>query len=183
MSLAASSTAILLLLQEEGHASDKFLGIPLTVWQILNLVLFLAVLIFLVAKPMATAFRNRQLEVERRTQEAEKRRAEVDRLSREIEQRTLRLEREIEQIRKQGLIDGESARAELATRADDEAARVGREAQEEIARRLVEAKAELQRSAAALTAERAVEVLSRAINDEDRRRLLEDGVRHLKQAP
>ena len=52
MSLASSSIAILLLLQEEGHAAGKFLGIPLTVWQLLNLVLFLAVLIFLVAKPM-----------------------------------------------------------------------------------------------------------------------------------
>jgi F-type H+-transporting ATPase subunit b len=178
-----SSTAILLLLQEEGHAPEKFLGIPLTVWQFLNLVLFLAVLVYFVAKPMAAAFRNRQIEVERRTAEAEKRRVEVDRLSREIEERTARLEREIEEIRRQGLTDGERAKAELATRADDEVARASREAQDEIARRLAEAKAELRRSAAALTAERAAEILTREITAEDRRQLIEDGVSRLKQAP
>ena len=182
MSLASSSSAILLLLQEEGHAAGKFLGIPLAVWQLLNLVLFLAVLIFLVAKPMAAAFGKRQREVERRAQEAEKRRAEVDRLSREIEQRTLRLESEIEDIRRQGLTDGESARAELAARADEEAARAGREAQEEISRRLAEAKAELRRTAAEITAQHAFEILKREINDEDRHRILEDGAERLKQA-
>jgi F0F1-type ATP synthase membrane subunit b/b' len=174
VSLASSSTAILLLLQEEGHAAGKFLGIPLTVWQLLNLVLFLAVLIYFVAKPMSAAFRKRQLEVERRAQDAEKRRAEVDRLSGEIEQRTLRLEREIEEIRRQGLTEGESARAELAARAN--------EAQEEIARRLAEAKAELRRAAAELTAQHASEILKREVNDEDRHRILEDGAERLKQA-
>jgi F-type H+-transporting ATPase subunit b len=179
----ALTTALFLLLQEEGHHAEKFLGIPLPVWQLLNLVLFLAVLVYFVAKPMSNAFRNRQLEVEKRTKEAEHRRAEVDRLAREIEERTVRLEREIEEIRRQGISDGESARNELVARADAEVARANREAQEEIARRLAEAKVELRRSAAALTAERAAEILKREINAEDRRRLIEDGVSRLKQAP
>jgi F-type H+-transporting ATPase subunit b len=178
----ALSTAALLGLQEEAHHAEKFLGIPLPLWQLLNLVLFLAVLIYFVAKPMAAAFRNRQLEVEKRTKEAEHRRAEVDRLTREITERTVRLEKEIEEIRKQGIVDGESARAELVARADEEVARAGREAQEEIARRLLEAKAELRRSAAELTAERAAEILQREITADDRRRLIDDGVDRLKQA-
>ena len=182
MSLALS-TAALALLQEEAHHAEKFLGIPMPIWQLLNLVLFLAVLVFFVAKPMAAAFRNRQLEVEKRTQEAEHRRAEVDRLTREIQERTVRLEREIEEIRKQGLVDGESARSELVARADEEVARAGREAQEEIGHRLAAAKAELRRSAAELTAERAEEILKREINADDRRRLIDDGVNRLKQAP
>jgi F-type H+-transporting ATPase subunit b len=181
--LAQVPTAILLLVQEEGHAPEKFLGIPLTVWQLVNLVLFLGVLIYFVAKPMSAAFRARQLEVEKRAKDAEHRRAEVDRLAREIEDRTARLEREIEEIRKQGIQDGASAKEELVARADAEVERTRKEAQEEIARRLAEAKAELQQSAAALTAGRASEILAREINADDRRRLIEDGVSGLKQAP
>ena len=53
MSLTSIPTAVLLFLQEEGgHAPEKFLGIPLPVWQLVNLVGFLAVLIYFVAKPM-----------------------------------------------------------------------------------------------------------------------------------
>jgi F-type H+-transporting ATPase subunit b len=183
VSLSSIPTALLLFLQEEGgHAPEKWLGIPLTVWQLVNLVLFLAVLIYFVAKPMAAAFRARQLEIEKRAREAEHRRAEVDRLAREIEERTARLEREIEEIRRQGVQDGQSAREELVARADAEVERTRKEAQEEIARRLAEAKAELRQSAAALTAERASEILAREINADDRRRLIDDGVSRLKQA-
>jgi F-type H+-transporting ATPase subunit b len=180
--LPTLATAVLFLLEEEGHHAEKFLGIPLPIWQAVNLILFLAVLAYFVARPLAAGFRKRQLEIEERTREAEHRRSEVNRLTREIEERTVRLEREIEEIRKQGLSEGESARAELAQRADEEVARAGREAQDEIARRLAEAMSQLRRSAAELTAERAAEIVKREINDEDRRRLLDESLSHLKQA-
>ena len=180
---SAAYPALLLLRSEEGEHGGSFLGLPLSVWQVINLVLFLAVLIYFVAKPMSAAFRRRQEEIEERRRQAEKQRADVDRLSAEIRERTARLELEIEEIRKQGIAEGESARAELAARADEEVARAGREAQEEIARRLAEAKTQLGQAAAALTAEKAAEILRREIRDEDRRRLLEDSVDRLKQAP
>jgi F-type H+-transporting ATPase subunit b len=175
--------AVLFFSSEEGEHASRFLGIPMWIWQILNLVLFAAVLVYFVAKPLAAAFRKRQQEIEERRQQADKQRGEVERLSDEIRERTAKLEREIDEIRRQGVAEGERARAELAARADEEAARAGKDAQEEIARRLAEAKVELQKTAAALTAERSVEILSREITDEDRRRLLEDGVARLKQAP
>lgn len=183
MSLAFPSTAILLLLQEEGHSPGKFLGIPLSLWQLLNLVLFLAVLVYFVAKPMAAAFRSRQLDVEKRAQEAERRRAEVDRLAREIEERTVRLEREIEDVRRQGVVDGQSARAELLARAEQEAERVRREASEEIERRLVTARLELRQVAADLIASSAVDLVTRAVDDEDRRRLVLESAARLKSSP
>ena len=104
-------SAVLLLSGEEAEHAGRFLGIPLWIWQILNLVLFLVVLIYFVAKPMAAAFRKRQVEIEQRLKEAEKQRAAVERLSSELRDRTLRIEREIEEIRKQGRADGEEARA------------------------------------------------------------------------
>lgn len=182
--LAAALPRLLFSSPEEAeHAARKFLGVPMTIWELVNLVLFLAVLVYFVARPMTAAFRKRQAEIEERRKEAEKQRAQVQTLAAEIRERTARIERDIEEIRKQGLAEGESAKAELAARADQEAARVGREAQEEIGRRLSEAKTELRRTAAGLTAKQAEEILSREITDEDRRRLLVDGVERLRHAP
>jgi F-type H+-transporting ATPase subunit b len=175
--------AVLLLSSEEGeHAAEKFLGIPMTVWQLINLVLFAAVLVYFVARPLSSAFRKRQDEIEERRRQAEKQRADAQKLTAEIRERTARIERDIEEIRRQGVTEGERARAELSVRSEQEAARAIEEAQEEIGRRLEEAKTELRRAAAGLTAERAKEILSREITDEDRRRLIEDGVDRLKQS-
>jgi len=174
--------AVLLLSSEEGeHAAEKFLGIPMPIWQLINLVLFVVVLVYFVARPLSTAFRKRQDEIEERRRQAEKQRADAQKLTAEIRERTAKIERDIEEIRKQGVVEGESARAQLARRAEEEAARAIEEAQEEIGRRLEEAKTELRRAAAGLTAERAKEILSREITDEDRRRLIDDGVDGLKQ--
>ena len=184
MSLFAFSStahlAVLLFSSEEGEHAGSFLGLSNGVWQVLNLILFLAVLIFFVAKPMSAAFRRRQEEIEARRREAETQRGQVDRLSADIRERTAKLEREIEEIRKQGVVEGQAARAELAARADEEVARAGREAKEEIARRVAAAREELRRAAADLTAQAAEGILSREINDADRQRLLSESVETLK---
>jgi F-type H+-transporting ATPase subunit b len=172
-------TALLSSSEEEGHASS-WLGLPITLWQAINLVLFIAVLVYFVAKPMSAAFRKRQEEIEARRREAEKQKASVERLSADIRERTAKLERDIEEIRKQGIAEGQAARAELAARADEEVARVGREAQEEIDRRMAAAREELRRAAADLTASSAEGILAREINDADRQRLLSESVEKMK---
>lgn len=172
--------AALLFSSEEGEHAGAFLGISLTVWQALNLVLFLAVLIYFVARPMSAAFRKRQDEIEARRKEMEKQRSHVEQLSSEIRQRTAKLEREIDEIRKQGITEGQAARAELAARADEEVARVGRAAKDEIDRRVAAAREDLQQAAADLTASTAEGILAREINDGDRQRLLSESVETLK---
>lgn len=175
--------APLALLAEEGEAhAEKVLGIPQWIWQLANLILFFAVLVYFVARPITAAFRNRQLEVERRLKEALERRAEAARFEAEIQERMQRLEGEVEEIRRQGLADGESARRALEERAREEAERIRKESEEEIERRVVAAKSELRQVATGLTATAAKEILAREINEEDRRRLLADSVSRLKEA-
>ena len=169
-----------LRLQDASGEAAKFLGVPLWLWQIVNLVLFAAVLLYFVARPMTAAFRKRQLEVEERRRQAEEHRAEVQRLAAEIRERTARLEKEIEEIRRGGETEGESIRASLVERATQEAERVRVEAHEEIQRRLEAAKAELRATAAGLTAAAASDLLTREINEQDRRRLLEESVSAVK---
>ena len=182
--ILSGSTAVLdatRLVLEEGHEASKLLGLPLWIWQLVNLVLFVAVLLYLVAKPLGDAFRKRQLEIERRRQEAEKQRASVERLASDIRERTAKVEREIEEIRKQGRADGEEARRALAEKADEEAARIRKEAAEEIDRRVVAARDELRRTAADVAGKTAAEILTREITSTDRERLLADGVSRLKE--
>jgi len=177
----AACTAVLLV-SGEGHEASKWLGLPLWIWQLLNLVLFLGVLLYLVARPLTETFRKRQLEIEDRRKEAEKQRVAVDRLALDIRERTAKIEREIEEIRRQGRADGDEARKELAARADEEAQRIRRDAADEIERRVAAARGDLRQAAADLTAASATEILSREITPADRERLLADSVTRLKDA-
>lgn len=171
-----------LLLNEEGIEQEKFLGLPLWIWQFLNLALFFGLLLYFVAKPLTEAFRKRQQEIAERRQEAERERAHVERLSAELRERAAKVEREIEEIRAQGRAEGEEARAALAARANEEAQRIRKDAGEEIERSLAAAKAELRRAAADLTAAAAKDILSSEINSDDRERLLSESVTRMKAA-
>jgi hypothetical protein len=57
-------------LREAEHEAEKFLGLPLWIWQLANLVAFLWVLGYLVARPLAQAFRRRQDVIEERIKQA-----------------------------------------------------------------------------------------------------------------
>ena len=168
-----------LLAQEPEEHASRFLGLPLWIWQLANLVLFLGVLLYFVARPLAAMFRQRQLDVEKRLTEAKALREEAAQLGAQVKERLSRLDQEIEEIRSRGRADGETERAALTERADREVERVRKEAEEEIGRRLASAKQELRKTAADLTAGVAHEMLSAQITDDDRRRLLDESVARL----
>lgn len=168
-----------LLAQEAEEHASKFLGLPLWIWQLANLVLFLGVLLYFVARPLAAMFRQRQLDVEKRLAEAKALREEAAQLGAQVRERMSRLDSEIEEIRSRGRADGETERTALTERADREVERVRKEAEQEISRRLASAKQELRKTAAELTAGVAHDVITTQITDDDRRRLLDESVDRL----
>jgi F-type H+-transporting ATPase subunit b len=170
----------LLLFSEGAEAAKGPLGLPITVWQLANLVGFLGALLYFVARPITNLFRQRQLDIAKGLADAERQRAEAARLEVQIHERLAALEKELEEVRVGGAAEGEAARAALLEQAERDAETVARSAQEQIARRLESAKEELRGIAAALTAKTAGELLSSEIKDEDRRRLLEDSVSRLR---
>ena len=176
--LPAALPLTLLAQHAEEHA-EKFLGLSLWIWQLANLILFLGVLLYFVARPMAAMFRQRQLDVEKRLAEAKALREESARLGAQVKERMSRLDSEIAEIRARGHAEGETEQAALVERADREVERVRKEAEEEIGRRLAAAKQELRKTAADLTAGVARDVLSAQITDDDRRRLLDESVGRL----
>ena len=185
-SAAGSLSAVLpisLLAQEAEEHAATFLGIPLWIWQLVNLAAFLAVLLYFVARPLAAMFRNRQLAVEERLREARALREESARLGAQVHERMARLDHEIAEIRARGQSEGETERSALSERADREVERVRREAEAEVGRRLALAKQELREAAAELTGGAARELLAAQITDDDRRRLLEESVARLGDEP
>ena len=178
--IRAALLSFALLTQEaDEHAAATFLGLPLWLWQLINLIAFLAVLLYFVARPLAAMFRNRQLAVEERLREARALREEAARLGAQVHERMARLDQEIAEIRARGMTEGETERNLLTEKADREVERVRREAEAEVGRRLALARQELRNAAAELTASSARDLLAAQITDEDRRRLLEESVAHL----
>jgi len=170
----------LFLRQEAEHATGP-LGIPLTVWQLANLIGFLAVLFYFVARPLTKLFRQRQLEVERRLKEAKEQRADAAKLEAQVHERMAQLDRELAEIRARGVAEGEAARVELIQRAEQEAEAVRRQAEEEIQRRLESAREQLRAAAAELTADAAREILAAEVTEEDRKRLFAESVAKLER--
>lgn len=169
------------LLEAEGAA--EFLGLPLWIWQLVNLAAFLAVLLYFVARPLAEAFRKRRQDVADRLRQAQERRAEAARLETEIHERLACLDRELEEIRARGVAEGETARASLLERAELESDRIRRDAEQDIERRLTAAKAQLRRAAADLTAAAARDLLAGEMTEADRRRLLDESLHLLADRP
>jgi F-type H+-transporting ATPase subunit b len=157
-----------------------FLGLPLWIWQVANLALFFALLAYFVARPLAQAFRKRQEEVAARGREAERLRGEAARLGAEIRERLSKLDFELSDVLARGTAEGEAERAALVARANGEAERVKKESIEEIERRLAAAHEALRQAAADLVASSAREIVAREITEDDRRRLLEEGVARLE---
>lgn len=169
--------ASLLAWQAAGeHLPSGPLGLPMWIWQLVNLVGFFALLLYFIARPITEMFRRKQLEVEDRVRESRERRAAAARLETEIHERMARLDVELAEVRARGAAEGESARAELMARAEQDSERVRRDVTEEIERRLILAKEELHRTASELTASAARELVSAQITSDDRRRLLEESV-------
>jgi F-type H+-transporting ATPase subunit b len=180
--VSAAVVTVLAFAAPAEHA-ETFLGLPMWIWQLLNLIGFLGVLLYFVARPLAQAFGRRQQAVEERILEAQKRRQEAARLETEIHERLARLDQDLAEVKARGLSEGESARAALIQKADEEVERVKREAELEIARRLAFAREELRRAAADLTSSAALQRLSSEVTDEDRRRLLDEALSGLPERP
>jgi len=161
---------------EEEEVAQKFLGLPVELWKLVNLLLILGLLVYLLGKPFNTHFRKRREDLDDAIDRASAEREKALALAAEMTARLASLEKEIAGIRQRGSSDGESEKRAQIEAAVRDAETLRRNAAEEIDRRLSAAKKDLARAAADLAADRARDVLAGAITDDDRRRLLDESV-------
>ena len=161
---------------EEAAAPEKFIGLAVDLWKTLNLLLFLGVLVYFLGKPFNSYFRKRREDLDQQLDKARTDRDQALALASEMRERLSKLEAEIATIRQRGADEGETEKAAQLAAAEKDTEALLRNATEEIDRRLASARKELARAASDLATTRAREILSRSITDDDRRRLLQDGV-------
>ena len=164
---------------EEAEAPQKFLGLPVDLWKLANLLLILGLLVYFLGKPFNTHFRKRREDLDDAIDRAAAERDRALALAAEMTARLASLEKEIAEIRARGVQEGENEKRAQLEAAAREAELLRRNAADEIERRLAAAKTDLARAAADLAADRAREVLAGAVTEEDRRRLLDESVRNV----
>jgi len=164
---------------EEEEAAQKFLGLPVEIWKLVNLLLILGLLVYLLGKPFNTHFRKRREELDDAIDRAGAERDKALSLASEMTARLASLEKEIAEIRARGAAEGENEKRAQIDAATRDAEMLRRNAADEIERRLAAAKKDLARAAADLAADRARDVIAGAITDEDRRRLLDESVHNV----
>jgi F-type H+-transporting ATPase subunit b len=162
---------------EGGHeAARTFLGIPFGIWQIANLVLFLALLVYFLKKPLVTYFTERRLGIEQALKSAEEKRLRTEALAAEIAARMGRIEIELAELRQHAEREADAEQASLTAQTEADAVRIVARASAEIDSRVRSARQELTSYAGDLAVEIAEEILKKNLTPEDQRRFLREGV-------
>ena len=182
--LAALSNLSLLLSSggEGGHGTETFLGLPLNLWQGVNLVLFIALLVWALRKPVATFFGGRTEELEKTLKKAEEDRAKAAALLAEVEARVARLDGELVEIKDRAQREAEVEQAALLKAAEDDAVRIVERARGEMEARVRAARKELTAFAGDLAVGVAREILAKNVTADDEARLRAEGVAALAES-
>lgn len=160
-----------------------FLGVPVWLWKTANLVAFVGLLVYLLAKPLRHFFHTRREEISRALADAARQREEAAQMRAEMESRVASLQGEITALRERLQRDGEREKQELERAGDAEAARVLAALDQEAQRRVGEARASLAGEAAQVAADLALELLERELTPADRERIFKRTLEKLTASP
>ncbi len=171
-----TATALLGLAQEGHEAAKGFLGVPTLVWQVTNLVAFLALLWYFLRKPVAEFFGNRRTEVANALAKADEDRRRAEELAGKLAQRLAQIETELVNMKDAARKDAEAEHAALLKQTEEDAARFLARASADVDNRIRVARAELTAYAGDLAVEVARDLLKKAVTPEDEKRLVAEGV-------
>jgi len=174
-----SSSSLALLLSGGGEGAATFLGLPYPFWQTLNLAGFLALLVWLLRKPLAQFFGNRRRDVAEALRKAEEDRDRARAVAQEVGERLARIEAEIDAMKKNALEQARVEEAEIEARAAEEAERIAVRTRAELDTRVRTARNELTAYAADLAVELARDLVARSVTPDDEKRLVAEGVKGL----
>lgn len=164
-----------------GGGGATFLGLPYPFWQTLNLLGFVALLVWLLRKPLVQFFQARRHEVAAALRKAEADRARAEEIARELGERLARIEGDIEALRRNAHEQAEAEEREIAARAVEEAERVLARSRSELDARVRTARNELTAYAADLAVELAKDLVVKNATPADEERLVAEGVRSLEE--
>ena len=161
----------------EGHEAPKtYFGIPAWILKLVHMIVFIAVLAYLIGGPMKKTFAERRAAIARAADEARTRREKADRLASDIQARLTQIEAEVQSIHERALQEGERQKRDLIAAAEAEAQKILAAARNEVDNRLKHARHELTEYAGQLASERAEAILREKITPADQQKLFRESV-------
>ena len=151
-------------------------------WEVLNLLLLIAVLIFLARRPVLNFLSERRADIEESLEASEQLLRDAEGRLSEWTQRADHLETEIEDIRRLARERAEQEGQRIVADAEAAAERIRREAESAVDREVRRAREILRAEASDLAVELAAERLRAEVNDGDRDRLVDEFVRTIESA-
>ena len=143
-------------------------------WHLVNFVVLIALLTYFLYRPITTMLEERTRRIEESLAAAERAQADVARADREREELLASARREIGEMMAQAQTAAERVQSEARTTAQHEAQRIVETARQEAEAERAQAMAELRREVAALAVMAAERVISRSLDDQAHRQLVED---------
>jgi len=160
----------------EAHSEE----IKMLIYNAINFILLVALLVVLLRKPLAKFLRENSANVAKDIEEAAKMREDAQKRFDDLKQRMDRLDVEIsemkEQLRKEGEIQGEK----ILERSRQAIERIREDAKFQADQQVKMARKTLQEEAARLAVEAAEEILKKSVNDKDHERLVGQFLREVK---
>jgi len=164
---------------EGPHGELKFLGLPMWIWKLVNMLLFFGALVWLLRGPVAGAFNARSEAIRNAALEARDRRAKADQMANDIQKRLAEIENEVKSIHERAQAEGDRQKRELIAAAEAEAQKILQAARNEVDNQLKHARHELTQYAGQLASERAEAILREKITDSDQKNLFEESLRQV----
>ncbi|MCP4038032.1 MAG: F0F1 ATP synthase subunit B [bacterium] len=150
------------------------------VWQLVNLILLLAIVFAAARKPIAAYFAERRKQIKGDIDTADQLLADSRRQFAEWQGKLAELEGEVQTIREETRRRAEDERDEIVAAAHDNAERIKADAVTAIDQELRRAHAELRDEAANLAVDLAAGILDENVDDRDRDRLLDEFITHVE---
>lgn len=146
------------------------------VWEAINLIILVGVLIFFSRKPVTAFLKSRRSEVADNLSASEKLLRESESRLAELKRKTENLDAELAEIRRETAERAEREAVEIVAEAKTTAARIERDAESAVERETLRAQQALRKEAAELAMELAGERLRGEVTDADRSRLVDEFV-------
>jgi len=165
-----------------GEDADPGAALKDTIYQGINLLLLLAVLVYFGRRPIREYFAARRDGIRSELSQAGELLAEAEQRNAELQRRLVDLSSEIEGIREQANRRAEDEAERILADARATAERIRRDAQASVEQELRRAKASLREEAADLALEIAARKLADQVGSSDRERLLDEFITRVEPA-
>lgn len=166
---------------EGGGEPESTFGIPTWIFKLVNMITFIAVLVYFLRKPVAEAFRAKGESVRAAVTEAKARREKADQLASDIQNRLSQIEQEVSSIIERARQEGERQKRELIAAAEAEGQKILENARVEVENRVKSARHELTEMAGQLATERAEQILRKTITEADQKKLFKESLAQIAE--